>query len=165
MEPAMRALAFAFTFTAFALAEAAMAQDRQDRRSCAQATRPVAQALAERAAQHLAKVGVDQAIKDFHDPAGGFLDGDLYVFVFDFEGVLRASGGFPNATGRNLLQHGEPAFTNTSGILRVAKEQGKGWFEYQWRNPCTGRAGLKISYVIKVGDLVVGVGAYLREGV
>ena len=85
--------------------------------------------------------------------------------MFDFEGVLHASGGFPNATGRNLLQHGEPAFTNTSGILRVAKEQGKGWFEYQWRNPCTGRPGLKISYVIKVGDLVVGVGAYLREGV
>ena len=141
------------------------AQDKPDRRSCAQATRPVAQALAERAALHLAKVGVEQAIKDFHDPAGGFLDGDLYVFVFDFEGVLRANGGFPNATGRNLLQHGEPAFTNTSGILRVAKEQGKGWFEYQWRNPCTGRPGTKISYVIKVGDLVVGVGAYLREGV
>lgn len=161
----MRKTALAFALAALALAEPAAGQDRQDRRSCAQATRPVAQALAERAAQHLAKVGAEQAFKDFHDPAGGFLDGDLYVFVFDFEGVLRASGGFPRATGRNLLQHGEPAFTNTSGILRVAKQQGKGWFEYQWRNPCTGRSGLKISYVIKVGDLVVGVGAYLREGV
>lgn len=162
----MRWIALVFALCALGLLSPASAQDeRPNRRSCAQATRPVAQALAERAAQHLAKVGRDQAIKDFQDPAGGFLDGDLYVFVFDFEGVLHASGGFPNATGRNLLQHGEPAFTNTSGILRVAKEQGKGWFEYQWRNPCTGRPGLKISYVIKVGDLVVGVGAYLREGV
>jgi len=149
-----------------ALGVSALAQqEKPDRRSCAQATRPVAQALAERAAAHLAKVGSEQAFKDFHDPAGGFLDGDLYVFVFDFEGVLRASGGFPSATGRNLIQHGEPAHTNTTGILRVAKEQGKGWFEYQWRNPCTGRPATKISYVIKVGDLVVGVGAYLREGV
>lgn len=162
----MRWIALVLALCALGPFGPASAQDeRPNRRSCAQATRPVAQALAERAAQHLAKVGREQAIKDFHDPAGGFLDGDLYVFVFDFEGVLHASGGFPNATGRNLLQHGEPAFTNTSGILRVAKEQGKGWFEYQWRNPCTGRPGLKISYVIKVGDLVVGVGAYLREGV
>jgi cytochrome c len=147
------------------LGSAAAQDGKPDRRSCAQATRPVAQALAERAAQHLAKVGREQAFKDFHDPAGGFLDGDLYVFVFDLEGVLHVSGGFPRATGRNLLQHGEPAFTNTSGILRVAKQEGKGWFEYQWRNPCTGRAATKISYVIRVGDLVVGVGAYLREGV
>ena len=162
----MRWIALVLALYALGPIGPASAQDeRPNRRSCAQATRPVAQALAERAAQHLARVGREQAIKDFHDPAGGFLDGDLSVFVFDFEGVLHASGGFPNATGRNLLQHGEPAFTNTSGILRVAKEQGKGWFEYQWRNPCTGRPGLKISYVIKIGDLVVGVGAYLREGV
>ena len=46
----------------------AQAQDeRPNRRSCAQATRPVAQALAERAAEHLAKVGPAQAFKDFQD--------------------------------------------------------------------------------------------------
>lgn len=142
------------------------AQDKPDRRSCAQATRPVAQALAERAALHLAKAGPAQAFKDFQDPAGGFLDGDLYVFVFDFEGTLMASGGFPNAVGRNLVvNYHEPSATQVRNIIRIAREQGKGWSEYIWRNPCTGRRETKISYVIKVGDLVVGVGAYLREGV
>lgn len=141
-------------------------QERPDRRSCAQATRPVAQALAERAAAHLAKAGPAQAFKDFQDPAGGFLDGDLYVFVFDFEGTLLSSGGFPRAVGRNLvIGYHEPSATNVRNLIAVARNQGKGWSEYVWRNPCSGRRELKISYVIKVGDKVVGVGAYLREGV
>jgi cytochrome c len=167
MEAAMRvllaALAAAFVF---GLAAPAPAQDQPNRRSCAQATRPIAQALAERAAAHLAKVGAEQAFRDFQDPAGGFLDGDLYVFVFDFEGTLMASGGFPQAVGRNLVvNYHEPSRTYVSGLIALARAQGKGWHEYVWRNPCTGRRETKISYVIKVGDLIVGVGAYLREGV
>ncbi len=162
----MRFSAFVLALCALALSQPAAAQEgRPNRRECAQATRPVAQALAERAAEHLAKIGPAQAFKDFQDPAGGFLDGDLYVFVFDFEGVIQSSGGFPHAVGQNLLFHHEPAPTNTRGIIKVAREQGRGWFEYVWVNPCSGRRETKISYVIKVGDLIVGVGAYLREGV
>ncbi len=163
----MRWSALVFALCAVGLGAVAFEQDeRPNRRSCAQATRPVAQALAERAAQHLAKVGAEQAFKDFQDPAGGFLDGDLYVFVFDFEGTLMASGGFPGAVGRNLVVgYHEPSATNVRNLIAVARTQGQGWSEYVWRNPCSGRRELKISYVIKVGDLVVGVGAYLREGV
>jgi cytochrome c len=138
--------------------------EKPDRRSCAQATRPVAQALAERAAQHLAKAGPKQAFADFQHPAGGFLDGDLYVFVFDAEGVLVSSGGFPQHVGRNLLQHGGSA-ANVGAMFKVAKELGKGWTEYQWVNPCSSRRETKISYVVRVGEYIVGVGAYLREGV
>jgi len=163
----MRLVALALALCVAGLINPVSAQDeRPNRRSCAQATRPIAQALAERAAEHLAKVGPAQAFKDFQDPAGGFLDGDLYVFVFDFEGTLMASGGFPNAVGRNLvIGYHEPSATNVRNLIQVARQQVKGWSEYIWRNPCTGRRETKISYVIKVGDLVVGVGAYLREGV
>jgi cytochrome c len=163
----MRWIALVFALCALGPLGSVSAQDeRPNRRSCAQATRPVAQALAERAAEHLAKAGPAQAFKDFQDPAGGFLDGDLYVFVFDFEGTLMASGGFPRAVGRNLvINYHEPSATQVRNLIQVARGQGKGWSEYVWRNPCTGRRELKISYVIKVGDLVVGVGAYLREGV
>jgi cytochrome c len=163
----MRWIAFVFALGVLGLLTPVSAQDgKPDRRSCAQATRPIAKALAERAAEHLAKVGPAQAFKDFQGPAGGFLDGDLYVFVFDFEGTLMASGGFPNAVGRNLvINYHEPSRTYVSGLIALARQQGKGWHEYQWRNPCTGRRETKISYVIKVGELVVGVGAYLREGV
>jgi cytochrome c len=160
-------LAFAALAVCAALGTIAVAQqEKPDRRSCAQATRPVAQALAERAAAHLAQAGPAKAFRDFQDPAGGFLDGDLYVFVFDVEGTLLSSGGFPNAVGRNLvIGYHEPSATNVRNLIAVARNQGKGWSEYVWRNPCSGRRELKISYVIKVGDHVVGVGAYLREGV
>jgi cytochrome c len=163
----MRWIALVFALCALGPIGPVSAQDeRLNRRSCAQATRPVAQALAERAAEHLAKAGPTQAFKDFQDPAGGFLDGDLYVFVFDFEGTLMSSGGFPRAVGRNLvINYHEPSATQVRNLIQVARAQGKGWSEYVWRNPCTGQRELKISYVIKVGDLVVGVGAYLREGV
>jgi cytochrome c len=163
----MRLVASILALCAFSLVAPAVAQDeRPNRRSCAQATRPVAQALAERAAQHLRRAGQAQAFKDFQDPAGGFLDGDLYVFVFDLEGTLMASGGFPYAVGRNLvIGYHEPSATNVRNLIQVARAQGQGWSEYVWRNPCSGRRETKISYVIKVGDLVVGVGAYLREGV
>lgn len=163
----MRWIALVCAACALGLLGPAFAQDeRPNRRSCAQATRPVAQALAERAAEHLAKVGPAQAFKDFQDPAGGFLDGDLYVFVFDLEGVLMASGAFPHRVGRNLVVgYHEPSATQVRNLISVARDSGRGWSEYVWFNPCSRRRELKISYVIKVGDLVVGVGAYLREGV
>ena len=161
-----RAMAVALLAAVAFAAPAAAQGEKPDRRSCAQATRPVAQALAERAAAHLAKAGPTQAFKDFQDPVGGFLDGDLYVFVFDFDGVLMASGGFPHRVGRNLMiGYHEPSATQVRNLIAVAREQGKGWSEYVWVNPCSGRRELKISYVIRVGNLVVGVGAYLREGV
>jgi cytochrome c len=157
---------FAVLLLLLALPETAGAQQGGvDKRSCAQATRPLAQALAERAAAHLEKVGHEQAFRDFQDAAGGFRDGDLYVFVFDFEGTLVASGGFPEHVGRNLINHHAPAPQQVGAILRTAKTEGRGWVDYLWLNPCSGRRELKISYVIRVGPHVVGVGAYLREGV
>lgn len=161
--------AFAAGLVALALlapAGAALAQDDiKTRRACAKATRPIAQALAEKAAAHLARVGRDQAFKDFGDPAKGFLDGDLYVFVFDFAGTLVASGGFPEHVGRRLIGHSRDSTEYVGGMLRVGTEKGKGWYDYIWLNPCSRQRETKGSYVIKVGDLLVGVGAYVREGV
>jgi cytochrome c len=82
------------------------------------------------------------------------------------EGKLMTSGGFPRAVGRNLMiNYHEPSATQVRNLIQVVRTQGQGWSEYIWRNSCTGQRETKISYVIKVGDLVVGVGAYLREGV
>jgi cytochrome c len=160
----MRVL-FALLFLLAASPQSAAQQEGGEKRACAQATRPVAQALAEKAASHLEKTGAVQAFKDFQDPNGAFRDGDLYVFVFDQEGTLVASGGFPEHVGRNLINHHQPAPQYVGAILARAKDPGRGWVDYQWLNPCSGRRELKISYVIRVGPHVVGVGAYLREGV
>jgi cytochrome c len=167
-EPPMRVALAALVALALVapVAAPAMAQDDpKARRACAKATRPVAQALAEKAAAHLVAVGREQAFKDYGDPAKGFLDGDLYVFVFDFEGTLVASGGFPEHVGRRLIGHSPDSTRYVGGLLAVGREKGKGWYDYIWLNPCSRQRETKGSYVIKVGDLLVGVGAYVREGV
>ena len=146
-----------------ALVSPALAQDRgapdARRYECAVATKPVAQALAEKAAAHLRAVGPDKAYKDFQDPKGGFLDGDLYVFVFSLDAQMMANGGFPRTVGRTIVNQ------YTRAIVDKGVTDGKGWVDYNWRNPCTNEMAQKSSYVIKVGDVVVGVGAYIKEGV
>src|SRR5205823_4595232 len=45
-------------------------------------------------------------------------------------------------------------------MLRLAGENGEGWVEYQWFNPCTGEYSDKRTFFKKVGRFVVAVGAY-----
>lgn len=130
---------------------------------CATATLDAARALAERAAGFLAASGPDVALPRFMNPAGGFVAGDLYVFVFDLEGRLRASGGWPETVGARIGD-------GTGGgiyarMRRLALEAGRGWIEYSWYNPCTRKMEPKASYILRVGDFIVGVGAYKKPGV
>lgn len=128
---------------------------------CEFATLEEAKAMAERAATHLERAGPQAALTQFMDPAGGFIDRDLYVFVFDFDGVLWASGGFPETVGSNALgAQDSRGRLFVQEMMRVALEEGRGWIEYEWLNPCTGKMNPKSSYVIRVGPFVVGVGAY-----
>ena len=133
--------------------------------SCPTATLDAAKALAERAARHLADAGPDVALPQFMNPAGGFVAGDLYVFVFDFDGILRASGGWPETVGSRVAADGGPDGGIYTHIRRLALDAGKGWVEYSWYNPCTRRIEPKASYIVRVGDFIVGVGAYKRPGV
>ncbi len=38
--------------------------------------------------------------------------------------------------------------------------QGKGWTEYKFQNPATGKVEQKVAYAERVGDVVVLCGAY-----
>lgn len=128
---------------------------------CAYANPGDARALAERAAAHLDAVGPNRAFPEFMDPQGDFVDRDLYVFVIDFRGVLMASGGFPDSIGSMVVdardRNGRPYIRE---MLQLAREQEQGWIEYEMVHPCTGEMTPKISYVKRVGPVIVGVGAF-----
>ena len=47
-------------------------------------------ALVQKAVAHAKKNGVDAACKDFADPAGTFIQGELYVFVQDMPASILA---------------------------------------------------------------------------
>jgi len=132
---------------------------------CVYANPDEARALAERAAAHLESVGPDRAFRAFMDPEGDFVDRDLYVFVIDFHGIMMASGGFPNSIGSvltNVRDRNGRAYIRE--MLELAREQEQGWIEYEMVHPCTGELTPKISYVKRVGPVIVGVGAFGTVG-
>jgi cytochrome c len=67
------------------------------------ATPEEAKAFSERAAAYITQVDEDRAFIDFTRPDGGFVDGELYVFCYDRNGLNKAHGGNPSFVGRNLL--------------------------------------------------------------
>lgn len=120
-----------------------------------------AQAMAERAAKYVDTAGPKEAFIAFMTPGSEFFDRDLYVFVLDFEGVLYASGASPQLIGTVAIdaqdREGRPFVLN---MITMAQNEGKGWVEYELVHPCTGEVTPKISYVIRTGDFLVGVGAF-----
>ena len=125
------------------------------------ATPVEAQRMAEKAAEHLGRLGLERAYGDFMNTGGPFFDRDLYVFVLDLHGRVVLNGRCPEVVGSGglgVLDGAAPPFVRDA--LELGRGPGRGWVEYQWYNPCTGEYGYKSSYIIRVGDYLVGVGAY-----
>ncbi len=126
------------------------------------ATTEEAKALAEKAAAHFKAVGPEKAYADFNDPAGGYIDRELFVNVYSPEGKVACGVGVPALVGRDATQ-----FKDSTGkefgkaIIETAKTQGSGWVEYHMTNPLTKKVEPKKSWVIQVNDYVVFVGAFV----
>lgn len=133
---------------------------------CPVATEQRARALAEKAAEFLKAHGPDKAFAAFTARTDGFGAGDLYVFVFDLHGTLRASGGWPGHIGSTVVGPDGRG----SGLFRrfrrlAMKPPGRGWVHYNWYSPCTRTLQPKVTYLIRVGTFIVAVGAYKIPGV
>jgi cytochrome c len=120
-----------------------------------------AKTFAERAAAYIEQVGEETAFADFTRKDGGFVDGELYVFCYDRQGVNKAHGGNASLVGRNLLHIKDPDGAEPNArIVKMGFEQGRGWVEFKWPNPVTKRIEDKSAYVIRTYDVVCGVGYY-----
>jgi hypothetical protein len=136
-------------FLGLALAMPAMADDR--------GTPDEAKALTEKAAAHMRAVGPEKAMADFNDPAGGFRDRDLFVVTYRKDGKVMTSPGVPALVGRDAN-----TFKDVDGKefgKELLASNGK-WVEYRMTSPATKKVEQKTSYVVKVDDYSVFVGAY-----
>ncbi len=96
----------------------------------------------------------DPANKDFHDR-------DLYIYVYDLNGVALAHGNNPKMVGRNLLgMKDNEGKAMIQEFVDVAKSKGKGWIDYKWPNPVSKTVDHKSGYVEKVDDILIGSGIY-----
>jgi len=115
--------------------------------------------MAEKAAAYLKENGPEKSFPVFQAKDGGFQDRDLYVTVADSKGVMLANGAMPALIGKNLIDlkdvEGKPFEREVVAVKDAA------WVEFKWRNPMSNAVELKRTYQIRVGDYVVGVGAYV----
>jgi len=122
--------------------------------------------MVDRAITLMEKKGLDAAFKQMMNPAGGFIKGDLYVFVLDPNGTLVVNSAAPESVGNNALnardQNGRYFIRE---MLQKAFAHGAGWINYHWYSPCTGKMALKQTFFRKSGYFVVGVGFYDNLGI
>jgi len=141
------ALALVTQFTSFAIAGGTPAE---------------AEALVENAMRYFQENGKDKAILAFNDPQGEFVNGELYIFMFGYDGVCVAHGYNPKLIGKNLTELKDANGVAFIQEFAVKAKNGGGWVDYQWTNPVTQKVQAKSSYVkgLEGTDLYVGCGIY-----
>jgi cytochrome c len=120
-------------------------------------------AMTKKAIALIKSAGKEKAFAEFADPANAaFHDRDLYVYVYDLNGVTLAHGNNPKMVGKNLIDMKDSeGKAIIKGFIDTANSPaGKGWVEYKWPNPTTKAIEQKAGYVEKVDSLIVGSGIY-----
>lgn len=129
------------------------------------ASKEAAVALVEKAVAHVKKTGVEVACKDFANPTGEFIQGELYVFVQDMQAKMVCHATNPKRlNGKDLSELKDADGKKfAKAMTDLAKTKGSGWVDYQWVNPVTSAIEPKSSYVQRVNDtLWLGVGIYRK---
>lgn len=132
------------------LGAAAQAEDR--------GTPDEAKAMAIKAADYLKQVGPEVAYPAFDAKDGPWRDRDLYVYVMSPDGVVLAHGGIASFVGKSVASLKDVDGVSIADRVRAVPDTG--WADYKWQNPVTKTIEPKTSYVVKVGDNRVVVGAY-----
>lgn len=117
-----------------------------------------AQVMAEKAAVLLKAEGFDKATTKFAVADGPFRDRDLYVYIWNTDGKCLFNPGTPALVGKTLIDLKD--VDGTPIIRNLVAVQDHGWISYNWPNPTTHKVQPKVTYVVAVGDLRLGVGAY-----
>ena len=147
----MRTWSFAVIITLIGmLSAAAQVSDR--------GTREEAKAMAIKAAQYLKEAGPDTAFAAFSAKDGPWHDRDLYVFVSDQSNKMFAHGSNPALVGRTMTTLRDADGKSVSAAISGVTDAD--WVDYKWQNPTTKAVEPKLTYVVRVGEYSVGVGAY-----
>ena len=128
-------------------------------------TAPEAVRMVDKAVELIVSEGPEKAFKQISDPKGAFIDRDLYVFVVDLKGIIRAHSGDQSLIGKNMLDVRDmdgKAFIRD--LIRQARVKDTGWVDYKWPHPVTGEITAQSRYYKKIGEYIVTCGIhYLQE--
>lgn len=109
--------------------------------------------------------GKEAAFKEITRAGGRFHKhgGELYVFVYDLDGKVVAHGQGASKVGVNQAKAKDPDGVEfVQERIKLAKTKGKGWHDYQYANPKTGKREPKTSYIEVWEGLIFGAGIYKK---
>ena len=91
-----------------------------------------------------------------HDPQ--FHQGALSMDMRDlYTGILLADGANPALAGKPLAEGPEANSPYPRQVIELAQRDRKGWIASTYRDPASGRQGMKSTYVLRVNDVVLEV--------
>ncbi|MEK7393852.1 MAG: cache domain-containing protein [Fibrobacterota bacterium] len=120
-----------------------------------------ATALVNDASKFLKANGKEKALQEINKPDGKWVKGELYVFAYDFQGVIVAHPKNAKLVGKNMLEVPDvDGKLFRKDIVEAAKSKGTGWVDYKYKNPETGKIEEKTTFVLKSGDVILCCGIY-----
>ncbi|MDC8771633.1 methyl-accepting chemotaxis protein [Roseateles albus] len=120
-----------------------------------------ARALVDKACALIKRAGMSKAVNSFLDRNSEFFDRDMYIFVFNRQGLFTAFGPNPALTGKHLREVQGLQWQRLLKDGFDCVDQGGGWVDYQTVNPASGAVNEKMSFVQGLpGDLLIGCGVY-----
>lgn len=121
-------------------------------------------AMAEKGAAFMKAHGKDALMKKLSASDPDYLQGSLYIDMRDINsGVVLAHPVNPKIVGKDLVD-----VPDANGkkyrreIVELAKKSGKGWVDYMYKNPVSGKIEPKTTYILRVDDVVLEAGIYKK---
>lgn len=121
-------------------------------------------AMAERGASFIKAHGKDELMKKLSAKDPDFVQGELYVDMRDLKtGIVLAHPINPSIVGKDLTDVPDPSGKKyRREIIELAAKSGKGWVDYMYKNPVSGKIEPKTTYILRVGDVVLEAGIYKK---
>lgn len=127
------------------------------------ATKSDAETIVKRAVAHVKNAGMDKAAEDFTNRKGDYVDNDLYVTVYNREGVVLAHGQNRKSVGKDLIEMKDPDGKEfVKERMELARKNTPFWQEYKFTDPVTKKILPKEMYCEPITGAVVCAGVYKR---
>jgi signal transduction histidine kinase len=124
-------------------------------------TKEEAVAMVKKAVEYIKANGVEKAFAEISNPQGQFVDRDLYVVVYDLNGVCHAHGANQKMIGRDLIDNKDVDGKEfVKERVDMMKKQATAWQDYKFRNPVSNQIEPKSMYMERYGEFIVGCGVY-----
>lgn len=117
-------------------------------------------ALVEKAAEMIKKTSVDAVKAKIAAKDPELNKGELYVYLRSLDGTTLAHPN-PGLVGKNLIDVPDAdGKVFRREIVELAKGKGKGWVDYKFKNPVSGKIEPKTTYIQRQGELIIEAGIY-----